>query len=337
MRLGSLSRFVTQGIIGVSVMFVPVVQSAAQTPSAALSNPTAEDIVVVAQRSGIPVWHVTGPRATVVLVGSIGRVAPGTRWDPVSLDVALAKADRVMFPEKMDISLGLFSFIGVVGKWRKQASLPDGQTLQAMTTPAQWARLVALRDRGILKPGFERKHPYHLAMTLNGLTRDRRKLDPGADAYVRRFLGKNKAKQVALEQGNLKDFTAEFFGSAPRTHVACLMDAVMLVETGAAGIQARANVRDARSAAWAARRIPDALAARADNGQRLCWPRGSRLEQARDASLGPKIHSLMNSPQVTLAVMSLDTLAEPGGVLDDLVAAGFDVRGPRWKRQDVTP
>ena len=27
-----------------------------------------------------------------------------------------------------------------------------------------------------------------------------------------------------------------------------------------------------------------------------------------------------------------NALAEPGGILDDLVTAGFDVRGPRWRR-----
>lgn len=61
------------------------------------------------------------------------------------------------------------------------------------------------------------------------------------------------------------------------------------------------------------------------------------MERAREASLSPEIRSLMSDPQVTLAVMSLDLLAAPGGVLDDLVAAGFDVRGRRWRHQDLAP
>ena len=56
------------------------------------------------------------------------------------------------------------------------------------------------------------------------------------------------------------------------------------------------------------------------------------MERMRDASLSPAIRSLLTGPQVTLAVVSLASLAKPGGVLDDLVAEGFDVRGPRWKR-----
>lgn len=35
--------------------------------------------------------------------------------------------------------------------------------------------------------------------------------------------------------------------------------------------------------------------------------------------------------QVTVAVLTLRSLAEPGGVLDGLEAAGFDIQGPAWK------
>ena len=318
--------------LGLGAVALSSGQVAAQTASPLRSDATAGDVVVTAQRIGIPVWRVTSPRATIVLVGSIGRVAPGTRWDPTALDAALAQADRIMFPEAMDVSFGLFSVIGLIGKWRAQASLPKGQTLQTMTTPDQWARLVALRDRGILKPGFERVHPYHLAMRLGRSTRDGRKFETGADGYVRRYLRKHGGKEVPLARGNLKGLTAEFFASSPREHVACMMDAVTLVEAGQAGVRARATARDARSTAWAARRVPDALKDKAADAQRSCWPRGSRMERMRDASLSPAIRSLLTGPQVTLAVVSLDSLAKPGGVLDDLVAEGFDVRGPRWKR-----
>ncbi len=74
-----------------------------------------------------------------------------------------------------------------------------------MTIPTQWARLVALCNRGLLKPGFERKHPYHLAMSLRSMVSDRGRLDPGAEAYVRRFLGKNKAKRVPMRQANANE------------------------------------------------------------------------------------------------------------------------------------
>lgn len=303
----------------------------AQAQAASASDQAAEEIVVTAQRSGIPVWRVTGPTTTLVLVGSIGRVAPGTKWDPASLDRALEKADRIMFPEALNLSLGLFSAFAILGKWRGQAKLKDGRTLQSIATPEEWARLVALRERGLLKPGFERSHPFHLAVSLKGTIRDRRKRLPGADAYVRRFVSKNKAKEVPLAKVSAKELTAELFGSTPRDHMACLMDTVALVEAGAAGLRAREEAFDRRSQAWAARRVPAALAARMDDGNRHCWPEGGRLDTAREASLAPTVRSLLDRREVTLAVLSLDRLAADGGILDQLVAAGFDVSGPRWR------
>lgn len=326
-------RAATRGALCLALASASAAPLAAQSPApSAPTDAQTEEIVVTAQRSGIPVWHVRGPSGSAVLVGSIGGVTAGTKWDPVPLEAALNMSDRVMFPESMAASGGLFSLIGAIGKWRKQASLPKGQTLQAMTTPAQWARLVALRDKGILKPGFERKHPFHLAMTLDGTLKDRRKGDPGADAYVSRFVRKNKAKRVPTAQVGLKPLLNDFFGSAPRTHVPCLMDAVTRAEAGRAGVEARFAAAQARSTAWAARRVADALAASAGIAKSSCWPYNSRYDEIREATLSPTMRSLLARPQVTLAVVSLDSLAKPGGVLDDLVAAGFDVRGPRWKR-----
>jgi len=328
MSVRTATKDLARWSLGVLAALATVGQPAAQTMA---DSHDRDEIVVTAQRSGVPVWRVGGATTTVVLVGSIGKVTPGIHWDPAALDAALAQADRIMFPEAMDISFGLFSVIGLIGKWRAQASLPKGQTLQALMTAEQWTRLVALRDRGILKPGFERQHPYHLAMSLARSFRDRRKLDPGADAYVRRYLDRNKAKEVPLAKAKLKAVTTEFFASAPRTHVPCLMDYVARVEAGEDGLRARAEARRRRSVAWAERRVPAALTASADERRASCWPVGGQLEQERDASLVPAIRNLMSGSQRALAVVSLDTLARPGGVLDALVAAGFDVRGPRWR------
>lgn len=294
----------------------------ASAPPVPQSNAQSEDIVVTAQRSGIPVWRVTGPRTTIVLVGSIRNVAAGTRWDPAPLEAALLKADRIMFPETTSFGLGLGGAISALSKWRKQATLPKGQTLQSIMSPDQFARLVALRKRGILKAGFERKHPFHLARSLINATAGKRA--PDADSYVRRVARKNKLKMVPLAQGDSKALLADLFGSAPRSHVPCLLDAVALAEAGRGAFKARSD-------AWAGRRVPAAQASVASRFERTCFPQGSRFETARERGLTGGVRALLGQPQVTIAVISLDSLASRGGVLDDLVAAGFDVRGPRWK------
>ena len=312
-------------LAGVALACAAGTPSAAQLPPAPVAtrpSAEAEEIVVTARRSGIPVWHVVGPRTTIVLVGSIGNVAADTRWDPAPLEAALLKADQVMFPESASIRFGLFSGIAALRKFLAQRTLPKGQTLQAMMAPEQFGRLVALRERGVLKAGFERIHPLHLAHSLDSATMGKGGIAPGT--HVSRVARKNKLKIVPSAKADAKAVTTELFGSEPRAHMPCLMAAVALAEAGSAALKARSD-------AWAERRVPAALASVAWLRERSCWPAGSRLTARGSAALSDTVRRLLAQPKVTLAVISLDSLAERGGVLDDLVAAGFDVRGPKWK------
>ena len=312
--------------VGAWLAFATFASATAQVPAATpvpAQATQAEEIVVTARRSGIPVWRVSGPRTTIVLVGSITQVARDTRWDPAPLEAALRKADRVMFPQSVALTGSLFSFPGLLLKWRQQATLPKGQSLAGMMRPEQFARLVALQKRGILKPGFERKHPFHLALMLHNVAKGKRGYGPDAGQFVRRTVKKHKLEMVPIARGKAKPVANEFFATTPQSHVPCLLDAVALVEAGPGAIKARSD-------AWAERRVPEAINSPVERADHRCWPHsGSALKLLPE--LGPQVRGLLAEPQVTLAVVSLHALARPGGVLDELKAAGFDVRGPRWK------
>lgn len=281
-----------------------------------------DEIVVTAQRSGIPVWRVTGAGSTVIMVGSIKTVAKGTRWNPDSLERALLRADRIMFPETTAFRLGVGPALSAFAKWKKQATLPQGQTLQSILAPDQFARLVALQKRGLLKPGFERRHPYHLARSLGSSVSG--KLDPNADVYVQRVAKKNSIKMLPLARGDARALINQFFAMPPATHVACLSDAIALAEAGRGAVQAR-------SEAWAAKRVPDVLNSVASRMERSCFPEGTAFERNRRAGLVGVVQQALRQPQVTVAVISLDSLARPGGILDSLKSTGLEVVGPRWR------
>lgn len=301
--------------------------AAAQTgPTAAqrAEAQQAEEIVVTAQRSGIPVWRVTGSGATLVLVGTIGRVAKDTSWDPAALSAALLQADKVMFPTAGSVSISSpFAAISYLARLNKMRSLPKGQTLAQMTTPAQFARLTALQAKGILKPGFERTHPLFVAYSLEKTAKGKNGYGPDASSYVRRTIKKNKIKLVPFAKFKAKPVVDDLTRSSPQTHIPCLMSAVALVEAGPGAIKAHSD-------AWASRRVADTLNSPAEKAERACWPSNSVFDRQLSAALQPTMRRLLAEPQSTVAVMSLHALARPGGVLDDLKAAGFDVRGPRW-------
>ncbi len=292
--------------------------AAGQGPSAA----QADEIVVTAQRTGIPVWRVNSPTTTLVLIGTINGVAKDTKWDPAALTETLRKADRVMFPSMTQVTGSPFALIGAFAKWRKQATLPKGQSLQQMLPPAQFARLVALQRRGVLKPGFERKHPFHLSIMLRDVAEGKRGYGPPASEVVRRAVKKHKIKMVPIATAKVKPMLNDFFATPAKAYVPCLIDSIALVEAGPGVVKARSD-------AWAQRRVPDVLRSPANVVWDSCQP--PALDNIPRADLRVLTRSLLAQPQLTVAVVELDTLARPGGVLDSLDRAGFDVRGPRWK------
>jgi uncharacterized protein YbaP (TraB family) len=283
-----------------------------------------EEILVTGRRSGIPMWHVHGPTTSIVLVGTIDGVTKDTKWDPAALVEALRKSDRVMYPGTYGLTASPFAMIGWLVKFKRQASLPKGQTLADFLPRDQFARLVALQKRGILKPGFERKHPLHLSMELRDYAEGKGGYAPRADSYVQKAVKKYKLKSVPITTGKAKPFVNDLLASPPESHVPCLIDSIGVAEAGPGAVQAR-------SRAWAERRVAAVLASPAQKPFLSCWPANVVRNYFPKRLVQNRVRELLNEPQVTVAVLDLYGLARPGGMLDELAAAGFDVAGPRWK------
>jgi uncharacterized protein YbaP (TraB family) len=297
--------------------------SAAPAQKTAGDRAQVEDIVVTGRRSGVPMWTVRSDSTTLVLVGGISGVSKTTHWDPAALTEALRKADRVMFPQSFGLTASPFRAIGWIAKWNAMGSLPKGQSLSAIAGPRSMRRLAALRARNMVRADYDRRHPLHLSMDL----RDRAKgnIDYGRSVadYAMSTTKKYKlAEVVPIQRSKAKPVVKDLFASTPQDHLPCLEAALTLAEAGPAAVQARSD-------AWAERRVRDVLESPADPVYERCWPSGIFAE--RNVGLLPQMKQLLAQPQVTVAVLSLRTLAERGGLLDGLEAAGFDIQGPAWK------
>jgi hypothetical protein len=300
-------------------------QKTAQKPAPTKAGDRAqvEDIVVTGRRSGVPMWTVRSEQTTLVLIGGIHGISKTTKWDPTALTEALRKADRVMFPQSHALTASPFRAIGWIAKWNSMGSLPKGQSLAAIAGPDTARRLAALRARGLVQADYDRRHPLHLSNDI----RDRGKGDVeygrNVAEYVSKAVKKYKLVEVVpIQRSKAKPVVKDLFASTPQEHLPCLQGAIMFAEAGPAAIQARSD-------AWAARRVPDVLASPAEAVYGRCWPSGIFAE--RDAELLPQMKRLLAEPQVTVAVLGLRTLAERDGILDGLAAAGFDIQGPAWK------
>ncbi len=282
------------------------------------------DIVVVARRSGIPVWEVRSAAAMLILVGDIQGVTRSTRWDPEPITEAMRMADRVMFPAAVEISVSPFSMIGYLVKFRRHATLPNGQLLASMLSADDLRRLKALERRGLIDGPIERQHPFHLARQLREAAAGREKTGQGVFRFVRETVSKHNLEQVPIARGKVKPLADDLFASPPAAHLPCLRAAIQMAEAGPTAVRAR-------SEAWAERRIQDVLASPAHQVYRTCWPVGTSLSKDAAAAVAPTLRRLLTEPRVTLAILSLDALAERGGLLDQLEAAGHEISGPAWK------
>lgn len=309
--------------VGAAVLAGIALASAAQAQNKAGDSARVEDIVVTGRKSGVPMWIVRGETTTLVLVGGINGVSKTTHWDPAALTEAMRKADRVMFPQSYALTASPFRAIGWIAKWNKMGSLPKGQSLSAIAGPQAMRRLAALRARDMVRADYDRRHPLHLSNDLRDKAKGDIDYSRNVADYAARAARKHKlAEVVPVQRSKAKPVIKDLFASTPEEHLPCLEASLTLAEAGPAAVQARSD-------AWAARRVRDVLDSPADQAWSQCWPSGVFAE--RQAELLPEMKRLLAEPQVTVAVLSLRTLAVRGGLLDGLEAAGFDIQGPAWK------
>lgn len=303
----------------VSTNFAP--SASAQTP-----EPVAQldDIVVQARRSGAPMWTVTRGDSTLILVGAITGIPRDLSWRPEELEAAAARSDQILSPQEGRASVT--DLLRVIWRARTIGLMPQGQTTANYLTPDYQARLEAImasdrnqdwRTRSLLFVGFD------LMQDKAGYT-GRRGGDDAMDVIRR---AARRARVEVRPVGTVRgDELIDSLITAPQTaHVPCVEAAIAAAEQGPDAARERAED-------WRALRVADVVASPIDRALNQCWPWGDpeiapQLRQQWAAA----IETAMISPGVTMGVAPIRLLADEGGVLDALVARGFEVVGPEWK------
>lgn len=298
-------------------------RASAQTPEPPAAAQL-DDIVVQARRSGAPMWTVTRGDSTLILVGAITGIPRDLAWRPDDLEAAAARSDLILSPQVGQASFS--DLLRVIWRIRTIARMPDGQTSADYLTPELQARLETVmaedrnqdwRTRSLLTLGLD------LMQDKAGYSRGR----SGDDAMdvIRRAA--RRARVPVRPVGTVRgDELVDSLITAPQTaHVPCVEAAIAAAEQGPDAARTRAED-------WRALRVADVVASPIDRALNQCWPWGDpgiapQLRQQWAAA----IETAMISPGVTMGVAPIRLLADEGGVLDGLVARGFDVVGPEWK------
>lgn len=293
---------------------------AAQTPEVA----TLDDVIVLARRSGAPMWTVTRGDSTLILVGAITSIPRDLSWRPDDLEAAAAQSDRILSPQ-----VGQASFTDlfrVIWRARTIARMPEGRTTADYLTPALQARLEALmagernqdwRRKSLLFVGFDLmqdKAGYRSGRTGDDAMDVIRRAARRADVPVR---------PVGTVRG---DELIDSLITAPQTaHIPCVEAAVAAAEAGP-------NATRDRAEDWRSLRVAEVVASPVDKALNQCWPWGDpEIAPQLRQQWAEAIETALASPGVTMGVAPIRLLAETGGVLDALEARGFEVVGPEWR------
>lgn len=320
MKILAVSCFV----IAVAAVAIPAPVALAEGVPAQASEPevaTVDDVVVTARRAGLPIWQVERDGSTVILIGAIGGVPRDFEWRPEALEAATAKSQRILYPQIASASPA--DVFRLLWRIRTIARLPDGTTTADYLTPELQARLDAVmagersqawRNQSFVGLGFD-------LLEKAGLERRER----GAVDAVRRAARSAHipGEPVGIVRGD--ELVDNLITQPPQIYLPCIEAAIAAAEAGPGGATERLE-------AWRSLHVAQVLATPLDKALNVCWPSGdpeiapllrTQWAEATQASLA--------QPGVTLGVASLRILAESGGVLDQLEAAGLDVVGPDWK------
>lgn len=297
---------------------------AQSAPPVAQEATELDEVVVLARRSGAPMWTVTRGDSTLILVGSIRAIPRDVTWRPDALEAAAAKADLILLPQEGRASLS--DLLRVIWRARTIGRMPQGQTTADYLSPEYQARLEALmagergqgwRTQSLLFVGFDLLQD-KAGFRAGGETQD------AIDVVRRSGRGARiDMRPVGIVRG---DEMVDSLITAPQTvHLPCVERAIAAAEAGPEASRDRAQD-------WRAFRVPDVVNSPIEQALNVCWPWG-------DPELAPQLHqqwaaaveTAMISPGVTMGVAPVRLLAEEGGVLDSLKARGFEIVGPEWK------
>lgn len=314
-----------------SVVAVLFVLASGPTIAAPVSAQTQEpqvseldEIVVLARRSGAPMWTVTRGDSTLILVGAITGIPRDLAWRPDDLEAAAARSNQILSPLEGRVSVS--DIFRIIWRARTIGMMPEGQTSADYLTPDYQARLESIM-------AAERNQDWRTeSLLLVGvqLMRDKAGYQAGRSGddvmdVIRRAA--RRARVPVRPVGTVRgDEVVESLITAPQTaHVPCLEAAIVAAEQGPDSARIRAED-------WRALRVADVVASPIDRALNQCWPWGDpeiapQLRQQWAAA----IETALVSPGVIMGVAPIRLLAEEGGVLDGLEARGFDLVGPEWK------
>ncbi len=299
-------------------------------PSRAVEPPPQQmdEVVVTGERPGPGMWHVHRGSAHLWILGSISPLPKGITWRSTQVEQLLGSTSQVLVPKPLEI--GIVRILWLLVTERQVLMVRGGKRLKDVMPAGLHARFALQRAkftndsdkweryRPIIATAFLQQAAFHQV----GLSA---RLDLGA--AVRTLAKKHGVRVQEVKIAGVGDVLDALKTMQPATENTCVEASLVTIESGLPRLMDRAQ-------AWATGNVErienlpepaevDACLAALDSGAAA----GDLIARVRRTWLESLVKSLQGGG-VTLAVVNMDLLLAPGGLLDELRAQGYEVDAP---------
>jgi len=305
--------------------------AAASAPIACRADPAPQvldEVIVTGEHTGPGMWHVHRGDANVWILGSIAPLPRDITWRSKQVETVLESTSQVLVQKPLEISIPRIIWMLIAD--RSLLMVRGGKKLKDVLPPDLYARFAAQRGKVTDEAGkWERYRPIIAAAFLQQAAFHQVNLSMRLDlgAALRILAKKHGVRIEEVKVAGVGDMLEALKTMSPVAERTCVDASLATVESGLPRLVDRAQ-------AWAGGNVErlqslpepkevDACRAALDEG------RGASdvIARIRQTWLNT-IEKYLRAPGTTIAVVNLDLLLEPGGLLDELRAKGYDYEAP---------
>jgi uncharacterized protein YbaP (TraB family) len=314
-------------------------EAAAQPPVPASVEDAPEDrVVVVGQRPGPGLWKISKGDNVLWLFGTYAPLPKNMTWRSHQVETILVQSQEAIAPPSAKPKLGILKMLSLAPHVMGLANNPDGARLKDILSPDVYARWEVLRKKYLPDADMERVRPLFAASALYSAGLEKAGLTTKQE--VSRTVG-----QLIKKSGvKLTRVTHEFAVDDPSAAVkiykrSALDDAACLSKT-MDQLEMDIDVMKARANAWskgdlaAMRKLDFADREGACKDAMMRSPamrsvmKVDEIEAQLQVNWLAAVEKALASNASTFAVLSINRILEPKGVLAILQAKGYQVDSP---------
>jgi uncharacterized protein YbaP (TraB family) len=287
-----------------------------------------DELVVTGERTGPGMWHVHRGTAQLWILGSMSPLPKGITWRSKQVEQVLDSANQVLVQKPFEIGIARILWLlitehGVLmvrGGKRLKDVLPADLHARFAVQRAKYTQDTDKweRFRPLIAAAFLQQAAFHQA----GLST---RLDLGA--AIRILAKKHHVRVEEIKIAGVGDVLEALKTMPPATENTCVAASLVTIESDLPRLVDRAQ-------AWASGNVERIAKLREPAEVDAC-------RAALDAGVGASeliarmrrtwidtMEKYMQNGAVTVAVVNMDMLLEPGGLLDELRTKGYEINAP---------